>query len=111
MTAYWVSAFCGKEDQTIKKSYLVNADGKDSKQYGLNTKIMQIYQDTDSGRVQDDRYPAKKMPFDEKGGSDVYNTQYTYGIWQVSRTERSLKRQSRTELIIWFLRQKAVVKQ
>ena len=41
---------------------------------------MQIYQDTDSGRVQDDRYPAKKMPFDENGGSDVYNTQYTYGI-------------------------------
>ena len=80
VTAYWVSAFCGKEDQTIKKSYLVNADGKDSKQYGLNTKIMQIYQDTDSGRVQDDRYPAKKMPFDENGGSDVYNTQYTYGI-------------------------------
>ena len=31
VTAYWVSAFCGKEDQTIKKSYLVNADGKDSK--------------------------------------------------------------------------------
>ena len=80
VTAYWVSAFCGKEYQTIKKSYLVNADGKDSKQYGLNTKIMQIYQDTDSGRVQDDRYPAKKMPFDENGGSDVYNTQYTYGI-------------------------------
>lgn len=80
VTAYWVSAFCGKEDQTIKKSYLVNADGKDSKRYGLNTKIMQIYQDTDSGRVQDDRYPAKKMPFDENGGSDVYNTQYTYGI-------------------------------
>lgn len=80
VTAYWVSAFCGKEDQTIKKSYLVNADGKDSKQYGLNTKIMQIYQDTDSGRVQDDRYPAKKMPFDENEGSDVYNTQYTYGI-------------------------------
>lgn len=80
VTAYWVSVFCGKEDQTIKKSYLVNADGKDSKQYGLNTKIMQIYQDTDSGRVQDDRYPAKKMPFDENGGSNIYNTQYTYGI-------------------------------
>ena len=49
---------------------------KTAKQYGLNTKIMQIYQDTDSGRVQDDRYPAKKMPFDENGDSDVYNTQY-----------------------------------
>lgn len=81
VTAYWVSAFGGKEDQSIRKAYLVNADGKDSRQYGLNTKIMQIYRDTDSGRVQDDRYPAKKMPFDEKSeGSDVYNTQYTYGI-------------------------------
>lgn len=82
VTAYWVSAFRGKEDQTIKNAYLVNADGKDSKQYGLNTKIIRIYQETDSDRVQDDRYPAKKkMPFDEKSeGSDVYNTQYTYGI-------------------------------
>ena len=30
---------------------------------------------------------------------------------QVSRTERSLKRRSRMELIIWFLRQKRVIKQ
>ena len=68
---------------------------------------MQIYQDTDSGRVQDDRYPAKKMPFDENGGSDVYNTQYTYGIMAGFQNGAII----RTELIIWFLRQKAVVKQ
>ena len=80
VASYWVSAFRQKEDQEITKAYLVNEDGKDGKQYDLNREIMQVSVVGNSGIIQDNRYPAKKMPFADGAGDDIPNRQYTYGI-------------------------------